>query len=197
MEVCYSNQEAVILIPDISGFTGFVSVADTEHAQEIIALLLESVLDNNLLDFELSEIEGDAVLFYKLKPPFTANEVIQQCNKMFQAFHKILNEFKRKNCPCQSCKKLNDMSLKFIVHYGTLGSIMVNDYCKLFGKDLIIAHRLLKNNLRFKEYILLTDAFTNRFDFARENWKQKEIMIEELGLIGTYVGMLSKPLVIH
>lgn len=191
MEVCYSNQEAVIFIPDISGFTSFVSASDTEHTQKITALLLESILDNNVLDFEISEIEGDAVLFYKLNPPFTVNEIDHQCHKMFQAFHEVLDEFKTKDCHCQACKKLNELSLKFIVHYGTLGSIMVKNYCKLFGKDLIIAHRLLKNNIKSKEYILLTEAFTNRFGFEKEKWKKRDIRIDELGLISSHISILS------
>lgn len=196
MEICYSNQDAVILIPDISGFTSFVTASDTEHAQKITVLLLESILDNNVLGFEVSEIEGDAVLFYKLNPTLTANEIVHQCNKMFHAFHKVLDEFKTKECDCHACKKLNELSLKFIVHYGMLGSIMVKNYCKLFGKDLIIAHKLLKNNINSNEYILLTDAFINRFSFEEENWEKKDFIIEEVGFISTYINIFSNALAI-
>lgn len=183
MEVCYSNQEAVILIPDISGFTSFVIASNLEHNQEIIALLLESILDNNVLDFEVSEIEGDAILFYNINPVFNGKEIIDQCEQMFRAFHKIIDKFKTTGCTCNACEKLDGLSLKFIVHFGMLGSIMVKDYCKLFGKDLIIAHRLLKNNINSKGYILLTEAFTNRFDFETEKWKKKDVIIEEIGIL--------------
>lgn len=165
MEVCYTNEDAVILIPDISGFTGYVANSDIEHSQDKIAFLLESILDNNFLDFEVSEIEGDAILFYKIKPSCSGMDILQQCRLMFTAFHQKLNEFKTSGCKCHSCQNLNILSLKFVIHYGKVGSIMVKNYCKLFGRDLIIAHRLLKNGINSKEYILFTQSFSNHFNF--------------------------------
>ncbi len=163
MEVCYTNEDAVILIPDISGFTRYVANSDIEHSQDKIAFLLESVLDNNFLDFEVSEIEGDAILFYKIKPSCSGMEILHQCRLMFTAFHQKLDELKMSGCKCRSCQGLDTLSLKFVIHYGKVGSIMVKNYCKLFGRDLIIAHRLLKNNINSKEYILFTESFDRQF----------------------------------
>lgn len=194
MNVCYSNQEALILIPDISGFTKYVSSVNQEHGQEKVALLLESILDNNSMNFEVSEIEGDAILFYSLKPSFSGEDIMIQCRLMFSAFHQKLNEFKSDGCKCASCQKLGGLSLKFILHFGKLGSIMVKDYCKLFGRDLIIAHRLLKNNIDSKEYILITESFIKHFNLNMDAKNNQSIIdIEDIGTLAiTYFDLSEK-----
>lgn len=75
-----------------------------------------------------------------------------------------LAEFKQNlGCRCEDCKSLQRLTLKFIIHYGNLGSVIVKNCCKLFGLELIVAHRLLKNSIPHKEYILLSDAFMNHY----------------------------------
>lgn len=198
MKVCYTNENAVILIPDISGFTEYVVNSEPEHSQDKIAQLLESILDNNILNFEVSEIEGDAILFYSLRFPHSGSEIIEQCKLMFSEFHKKIMELRSDGCNCSSCKMLDVLSLKFIVHYGVLGSIMVKKYCKLFGKDLIIAHRLLKNNINSKEYILFTENFSkhfNYYDTMKSNnsiTDQHSIQIQDVGeVIFSYLDLLK------
>src|SRR6185436_3573805 len=60
---------ALILIPDISGFTGFTGATEIDHAAHIITELLELIVASNETDFTLAEIEGDAVLFYRKGEP--------------------------------------------------------------------------------------------------------------------------------
>lgn len=198
MKVCYTNENAVILIPDISGFTKYVVNSDPEHSQDKIAQLLETILDNNILNFEVSEIEGDAILFYSLRFPNSGSEITEQCRLMFSEFHKKIMELRSDGCNCSSCKMLDVLSLKFIVHYGILGSIMVKNYCKLFGRDLIIAHRLLKNNVNSKEYILFTESFTKHFNYnnaiTSDNTTahQHSIQIQDVGKVNfSYLDLLE------
>ena len=108
-----------------------MSNADLAHSQVKIAQLLETILDNNFLNLSLSEIEGDAILFYNFSSDLKPDQVVEQCKLMFKSFHHKLNEFNRgENCQCGSCKTLQQLSLKFVIHYGNLGSVMVKDYCK-------------------------------------------------------------------
>jgi len=58
-------EQAIILIPDISGFTDFTGATEIDHAAHIITELLELIVASNETDFTLAEIEGDAVLFYR------------------------------------------------------------------------------------------------------------------------------------
>lgn len=58
-------REGVILIPDFSGFTEFVFNTKIYMGENIIKQLLQSLIDMNNRYFYISEIEGDAILFYK------------------------------------------------------------------------------------------------------------------------------------
>src|SRR5688500_20320658 len=57
--------KGLLFIPDISGFTRFVTDMEIEHSRHIIQELLEILIDSNEIGLEISEIEGDAILFYK------------------------------------------------------------------------------------------------------------------------------------
>ncbi|MCZ6899691.1 MAG: DUF2652 domain-containing protein, partial [Bacteroidetes bacterium] len=82
-----SNQQSSFLfIPDINGFTEFVLRTEIEHSQHIISELLENILDSNQIGMELSEIEGDAVLFYKYQDVPSMEEIIEQTKQMFLNF---------------------------------------------------------------------------------------------------------------
>ncbi len=158
--LCNISESSLIIIPDISGFTRFVNKTDIIHSQSKIGILLESILGSNNLGLSMDEIEGDAILFYKFEDSFSAFEVYEQCNNMFRKFHEILKTISNEsNCNCGACKSLKNLSLKFIVHSGELCSMMISNYCKIFGLDLIVAHKLLKNNIDSREYILFTDDF--------------------------------------
>ncbi len=179
---------ALILIPDISGFTEYMSVADLSHSQNRIASLLEAILESNILGLNVSEIEGDAILFYKHNDTSTADRIIEQCKLMFTRFHNKLKEFEVSNCSCGSCQILHKLSLKFIIHHGLLGSVMVKNFCKLYGKDLIIAHRLLKNNIPEREYLLFTQSFAMQYKLSENvnqiNWSELKSESENTSNLG-------------
>jgi hypothetical protein len=73
---------------------------------------------------------------------------------MFENFHKQLKIIERDTvCPCGACQTASDLSLKCIVHYGTIKEIKVAHFTKATGLDMVIAHRLLKNQIGVPEYI--------------------------------------------
>jgi hypothetical protein len=47
--------------------------------------------------------------------------------------------------------------LKIITHYGEFTGYNVRNFSKLIGKDVIVAHQLLKNDIDHHEYWLVTD----------------------------------------
>ncbi len=150
--------KATILIPDISGFTEFLSQTEIEHSTHIINELLEIIIAENKLDFFLSEIEGDAVLFYRKGEAPTRESLIEQCLLMFRAFHHQLKIIARDTvCQCGACQMTHNLNLKFIVHAGELFEYKINRFVKASGIDMIIAHRLLKNQVPGDEYILISD----------------------------------------
>lgn len=66
-EVNDTGTFSLLFIPDISGFTKFVTAVEIDHSQHIIAELLEIIIDSNELGLTISEIEGDAVRLNSIK----------------------------------------------------------------------------------------------------------------------------------
>jgi hypothetical protein len=152
------ENKGLLFIPDISGFTKFVSQSEIEHSRLIIQELLEVLIESNQMGLEISEIEGDAILFYRFGNPPSLKDVFHQVQKMFCEFHKsILAYDLSRYCFCKACRSVTDLTLKVITHYGEFTGYSVQNFNKLIGKDIIIAHQLLKNDIDTHEYWLVTD----------------------------------------
>ena len=151
------ENRGLLFIPDISGFTRFVNEIEIDHSRHIIGQLLEVLINANETGLEISEIEGDAILFYKFGEPLDLEVLYKQVEKMFRAFHQHLMRYdNRKICQCKACISAINLSLKVITHYGEFSYYTVKNFNKLIGKDVIVAHQLLKNDISQHEYWLVT-----------------------------------------
>jgi hypothetical protein len=149
---------ALLFMPDISGFTEFVSNTEIIHAQSIIQEVLGLIIESNQINMEIGEIEGDAIFFYRIGEPPTLDQLLKQVQTMFTNFHQHLQMYeKQRICPCTACSSAAQLKLKIVAHFGNVAGYEVKTHRKLFGKDVIILHRLLKNSLNKKEYALLTN----------------------------------------
>ena len=151
----------LLFIPDISGFTQFVNDTDISHSRHIIEELLEIIIDADTLGLKISEIEGDAILFYREGAPPSQEELLEQVESMYTAFHSHLKRYETQRiCQCGACSTAHKLSLKFVAHFGDVAKKQVKDFTKLFGREVIVAHRLLKNDIPFGEYVLTTEALS-------------------------------------
>lgn len=157
------TQNAILFIPDISGFTEFVHNTDINHSRHIIAELLELLIDSNTMDLELAEIEGDALFLYKLENHVDIDLIKQQIEDMYLAFHKHLKRYElQRICNCGACSSAYNLSLKFVVHYGEIEFIKVKTSKKPYGSNVIKVHRLLKNEVPLNEYVILTESLISK-----------------------------------
>jgi uncharacterized protein YndB with AHSA1/START domain len=155
-------QPALLFMPDISGFTEFVSNTEIIHAQSIIQEVLEILIESNNIQLEVQEIEGDAIFFYRVGPPPSVEQLLQQVQVMFSRFHQHLELYDRQRiCPCGACTSAANLKLKIVAHFGEVTGYSIKKHQKLFGRDVIVVHRLLKNNLNKKEYALMTLSLLN------------------------------------
>jgi hypothetical protein len=147
--------EGNLLIPDISGFTRFVQITDMETGRYVISRLLTVLLNSNMLGLKVSEIEGDAILFYKLGKRLSRGAILKQ-------FDIMQNRFRREvlQLSIETGIKIY-LGLKLIAHYGPLSEYHVGSFTKLYGTSVIEAHRLLKNSINSDEYVIMTDTFLN------------------------------------
>jgi hypothetical protein len=169
------ENKGLLFIPDISGFTRFVNEIEIDHSRHIIQQLLEVLINSNDIGLEISEIEGDAILFYRFGEPLKLESLYHQVEKMFKAFHQHLRAYDhRKICQCKACVSAVSLTLKVITHYGEFTSYNVKQFQKLIGRDVIVAHQLLKNDIREHEYWLVTENLVNNGKTLSEfaDWMQ-------------------------
>src|SRR3954470_12294798 len=86
-------QQALLFMPDISGFTEFVNTNEIIHAQSIIQEVLEIIVESNKINLQVGEIEGDAVFFYRMGDRPGMQELLDQVQTMFTRFHQHLTLF--------------------------------------------------------------------------------------------------------
>jgi len=158
-----AGTHATILIPDISGFTEFMSTTELSHSSRAINILMDAIVSAVNQEFEISNVEGDAVLMVKKGPAPSKKEILDTCFNIFNAFH-----FRRKwlqqhaICPCKACRQISNLRLKFVAHHGALDEMKVGHFVTVSGTEVIVAHRLLKNSIPSREYLLLTEQLLQR-----------------------------------
>src|SRR4051794_21329701 len=122
-------QPALLFMPDISGFTEFVTSTEIEHAQSIVQEVLEVLIESNQLNLQVGEIEGDAVFFFRYGQAPSYSELLQQVQTMFTRFHQHLQLFDQQRiCPCGACAAATGLKLKMIAHFGEVGGYTVGQY---------------------------------------------------------------------
>ncbi|MCW3089050.1 MAG: hypothetical protein JWP81_119 [Ferruginibacter sp.] len=190
------EKQGLLFIPDISGFTRFVNEMEIEHSRLIIQELLEILVNANHLGLEISEIEGDAILFYKFGTAPELKELYQQVEKMFCEFHSSLKAYEyHRFCQCKACTSAINLSLKVVTHYGEFTSYQVKDFKKLIGKDIIVAHQLLKNDIDQHEYWLVTKSLVQHIPISKLTpWMQWDSSTKQIenGAIPFHYTQLSQ-----
>lgn len=147
-------ETGMVMIPDISGFTDFVINTNMTIGKYITENLLKSIIDSNNLLLEVSEIEGDAVLFYKYDEIPSFDDTIAQIVKMY-------NNFKEELIRLSTVLAIEiPLSLKIIVHYGAFIQYKIGRFEKLYGVAVVEAHKMLKNHIaKFLPYALFSETF--------------------------------------
>lgn len=158
---------SLLFIPDISGYTRFVQSTEIEHSQHVIAELLEVLLEANTEDLQLAEVEGDALFFYSQGAIPSQERLLAQMETMFTAFYSHLKLLeKNRICPCNACATAPDLKLKIIAHSGNIQFLEVGGTSKPFGKQVIEAHRLLKNSVESDNYVIISEALASNIGIS-------------------------------
>jgi len=192
------TQDGVLVLADISGFTQFVTATELEHGPQIIAALLETVMERLAPPLEIQEVEGDAIFAVGpdgvVVPPARLLDVLDGA---FVAFKDRQREMEAdESCACGACRNVANLDLKIVAHHGRFLRQLVGGRGQLAGVDVILAHRLLKNGLeRKRAYLLLTEAALRwlGIDRARANLTAHVERYEHLGDVRCFVRDLPNP----
>jgi len=158
-------QEGALVLADISGYSSFVAQTEVDHSWSILHELLDTMVRSVEGRMDVSQVEGDAILFIS---GMSTLDVVTALEGTFVAFHRRLRDMQAvTTCPCSACANIGILKLKFVVHHGRFSRQRLGNVEQLHGTDVIVAHRLLKNKVPSKEYLLVTDAVLERLPAER------------------------------
>jgi len=165
-------QQGYLIITDITGYTGFLTQAELEHAQGILADLFKALLGSMKPPFVIAKLEGDAIFAYSPPGGFI------QAQTLIEAIEGVYFAFKRQQeiiqlnttCTCTACRLIPTLDLKFAVHHGSYLVQQLGPSRELTGADVILIHRLLKNTVvettGVKAYAFFTAAAAEAIDLG-------------------------------
>ena len=143
-----SAQPTSFLIADISGYTGYLADVELDHAQDILADLIGAVVTALRPNFRLAKLEGDAAFTFMTGETVDGSMLLDTIERCYFGFRRRRRDVRQAtSCECNACVRIPDLDLKFVVHHGAAILQKVAGRQELLGSDVIVAHRLLKNEV--------------------------------------------------
>lgn len=187
-------ENACFLIADISGYTSYLAGVELEHAQDIIADLMDNVVRCLRPLFKLAKFEGDAAFLWAAGDKFDSSLFQDAIESAYFTFRKRLRNIDQAtSCKCKACHGMQQLDLKFAVHHGEFIKQRMAGREELAGRDVILVHRLLKNTVaqRFGDhaYVLFSDACIRAMDIdpVSQRFAAHEETIDVIGQLTCWV----------
>ena len=141
-------QPTCFLIADISGYTGYLADVELDHAQDILADLIGAVVTALRPNFRLAKLEGDAAFTFMTAEKIDGSMLLDTIERCYFGFRRRRRDVRQAtSCECNACSRIPDLDLKFVVHHGEAILQKVAGRQELLGSDVIVVHRLLKNEV--------------------------------------------------
>src|SRR5438045_6851046 len=143
-----SAEPTCFLIADISGYTRYLAGVELDHAQDILADLVGTVVTALRPNFPLAKLEGDAAFMSMTAEKVDGSMLLDTIERCYFGFRRRRRDVRQAtSCECTACVRIPDLDLKFVVHQGSAILQKVAGRQELLGSDVIVVHRLLKNDV--------------------------------------------------
>ena len=161
-----SSEKGCLLLADITGYTQYMGETELTHAQDVVADLLETIVECVEPVFHLSKLEGDAAFAYAGEHSANPSMMMDTIESAYFAFQRRLRDIGHSTtCECNACIRIPDLDLKFFVHDGEFVRRHIARSEELQGPDVILVHRLAKGTsgakIDEKAYAVYTKATLN------------------------------------
>ncbi|MGH3338070.1 MAG: DUF2652 domain-containing protein, partial [Propionibacteriaceae bacterium] len=117
-------------------------------AQDILADLLGTIVRALRPSFRLATLDGDAAFTCAMTETLDGSLLLDVIERCYFGFRRRRRDVRQAtSCKCNACVHIPDLDLKFVVHHGTILRQHVAGQEELLGPDVILVHRLLKNDV--------------------------------------------------
>ena len=192
------ERHGTLLLADISGYTEYLVQAEAHQGSAVAGDLLSQVVDAVRPHFKVNKLEGDAVFAVSSRDGLTGPELLDVMDGVYSTFRRrLLSVDSATTCSCPACGVVPRLDLKLIAHTGQYSEQRIASRVELAGREVIVAHRLLKNSLGFagpgSGYALLTAACVSALsiDPVQEMMTPHAESYEHLGTIDLWVANLA------
>jgi uncharacterized protein YndB with AHSA1/START domain len=156
-------ERSCLLIADISGYTSYLAGVELDHAQDILADLVGTVVSSMRPTFRLAKLEGDAAFMAAPIDQLDGSLLLDTIERCYFGFRRRRRDVRQATtCECDACLRIPDLNLKFVAHAGQVVRQDMAGLEELVGRDVIVVHRLLKNTVvettGVDAYALVSDA---------------------------------------
>jgi hypothetical protein len=183
-------ERGLLLLADLSGYTAYLARSEPAHGPVIVGDFIETVVGRLHRPFRLEKLEGDAAFLVAPANAVDAAGLIDAVDAAYFAFRSRLRSVSNAtSCSCTACAGIPDLDLKFVCHVGDVLRQRIAGREELAGRDVIVAHRLLKAGSAERagatSYLLVTDAATAALDLDPASLGMVRLteQYEELGAI--------------
>ncbi len=155
--------QGFLVISDISGYSTYIKDSELEHARDSLAALLQLLIEHTRSPFAIAKLEGDAVFSYAPGNAFLQGQsLLEMMEGTYVAFRQALQLMViNTTCPCNACRNLPNLDLKFFVHIGEYLVQEMGSFRELVGTDVNLLHRLLKNKITEQSGLRAYAAYTH------------------------------------
>jgi len=192
-------EKTCLLIADISGYTEYLTGVEIDHAQDILADLVSTVVTTLRPGFQLSKLEGDAAFCYAPAEEVDGSMLLDTIERCYFGFRRRRRDVgQATSCECRACTRIPNLNLKFVAHHGLVIHQTIAGSSELLGSDVIAVHRLVKNDIvaatGVTAYAAFTDALTKEMsiDPMALGMAQHSETYEHLGELKVWVHDLER-----
>lgn len=188
-----STRLGYFLIADITGYTQYLGASELEHAQKTLTALLNLLIHDTRPPLVISRLAGDAVISYGLSDNFLAGQTFAETiEDTYVDFRRAIERMVHNTtCPCNACRNIGSLDLKFFVHHGEFAVQKLDAHDELVGSDVILIHRLLKNHVTeatgVRAYTLFTDAALQKLGLGTDGLVAHEESYENFGSVAVWI----------
>lgn len=118
--VTSSTDRGCLLVADISGYTDYLMGSELDHAENVLADLIETVVAALRPTFQLSKLEGDAAFAYAVTDRIEASMLLDTIDACYFAFRSRLRDVDRAttcDCTINHCMHGDDVIIERVLDW--------------------------------------------------------------------------------